>query len=157
SGRTVLLDLDLRNPGLAGLFGLAAPLPMRDLLSGRAAPEAQLIRAGRGLALGLNGRAEAAAAELLLEPAAQDALAAVLRDLEPDVLIYDVAPVLGSDEVVALLPQTDAVLLVADGTQTTAADLRACERMFQGRVPLLGVVLNRAQDRGLARLLRRGG
>jgi uncharacterized protein involved in exopolysaccharide biosynthesis len=36
----------------------------------------------------------------------------------------------------------------SDGTQTTAADLRACERMFQGRVPLLGVVLNRAQDRG---------
>jgi Mrp family chromosome partitioning ATPase len=77
SGRTVLLDLDLRRPGQAGAVRAArAPLPMRDLLSGRAPPaEAQLIRAGRGLALGLNGRAEAAAAELLLEPAAQVALA----------------------------------------------------------------------------------
>lgn len=157
SGRTVLLDLDLRRPGLADLFGLAAPGPMRDLLSGRAAPEGVLIRAGRGLALGLNARAERAAAELLLEPAAQEAVAAVLRDLDPEVMIYDVAPALGSDDMVALLPQTDAVLLVADGTQTTAADLRACERLFEGRVPLLGVVLNRAQDRGLARLLRRGG
>lgn len=156
SGRTVLLDLDLRRPGLADLFGLPAPGPMRDLLSGRAAPAVHLLRAGRGLALGLNARAEAAGADLLLEPAAQEALAAVARDLDPEVVIYDLPPALGSDDVVAVLPQTDAVLLVADGTQTTAEDLRACERLFQGRVPLLGVVLNRAQDRGLSRLLRRG-
>lgn len=157
SGRTVLIDLDLRRPGLAHLFGLPAPGPIRDLLTGRAPPAAALLRAGRGLALGLNARAEAAAAELLLEPAARVALGAVLRDLDPEVVIHDLAPVLGSDDAVAILPQVDAVLLVVDGTQTTAAEIRACERLFEGRVPLLGVVLNRAQDRGLARLLRRGG
>ena len=35
--------------------------------------------------------------------------------------------------------------------KTTPDEVRACERMFDGRVPLLGVVLNRAQDRAARR------
>jgi translation initiation factor IF-2 len=45
----------------------------------------------------------------------------------------------------------ETVLLVADGTKTTAEDLRACERLFEGRIPLMGVVLNRAQERAAQR------
>jgi protein-tyrosine kinase len=40
---------------------------------------------------------------------------------------------------------------VADGTKSTAEDLRACERLFEGRIPLMGVVLNRAQERAAQR------
>jgi protein-tyrosine kinase len=157
SGRVVLLDLDLRNPGLDAMLGVTAPGPMRDMLAGRLPPERQLLRAGRGLALGLNARPEMAAGEILLEPAAAQALDSVARAFAPEVVIYDLAPALGAGDMVAVLPQTDAVLLVADGTQTTAEEIRACERLFEGRVPLLGVVLNRAQDRGRSGPFRRGG
>jgi Mrp family chromosome partitioning ATPase len=66
-------------------------------------------------------------------------------------VVIDAPPVLMSDDVLALLPQLDAVLLIVDGTKTTAAEVRACERLFDGQCPLMGVVLNRAQDRGLGR------
>lgn len=61
-------------------------------------------------------------------------------------MVIDMPPALGNDDVISMLPRLDAVLLVADGTRTTAEDIRACERLFEGRVPLMGVVLNRAKD-----------
>ena len=69
----------------------------------------------------------------------------------PVALIYDLPPALVSDDVVAMIPHIDAVLLVVDGTRSTAADIKATERLFDGKVPLMGVVLNKAQDRGLGR------
>ena len=43
------------------------------------------------------------------------------------------------------------VLLVSDGTQTMGKQLVECERMLDGQVPLLGVVLNRARASSLTR------
>ncbi|HEX9859446.1 MAG TPA: CpsD/CapB family tyrosine-protein kinase [Paracoccaceae bacterium] len=149
--RAVLMDMELRNPGLAGLLGLANAGPIRDFLTGEQPLESHFRRLGRNLALALNGEAEADAAELLQDPTTAQALDAMLEQLDPDVAIYDLPPALGGDDVIALLPQVDAVLLVADGTRTTAEDVRACERLFDGRIPLMGVVLNRSQDRGQAR------
>jgi Mrp family chromosome partitioning ATPase len=146
SGRTVLIDMDLRAPSLAALFGLADPGRLRDVLTGAQPMESHFRRLGQTLALGLNGQAEPDAAELLQEPGTAASLEAVLEDLSPDVAIYDLPPVLQADDVLAFLPEVDGVLLVADGTRTTAAQLRECERLLKDRTQLLGVVLNRAED-----------
>ena len=53
------------------------------------------------------------------------------------------------DDLSAFLPQLDGVLLISDGTQTMARHLRECERMLEGQVPLLGIVLNRARASSL--------
>jgi hypothetical protein len=50
-----------------------------------------------------------------------------------------------NDDLLALAPCLDAVLLITDGTKTSPEEIRACERMLEGRLPLMGVVLNRAQ------------
>ena len=52
-------------------------------------------------------------------------------------------------------PHLDAVLLVIDGTTTTPDDVRRCTALLDAHIPLAGIVLNRAQDRGLGRLRRR--
>lgn len=146
SGRVVLIDLDLRGPSLASLFGVEAPGALRDVMTGEQPMEAHFLRLGRTLALGLNGQAETASAELLQEPSTVDALAAVLEDLSPDVVLYDLPPMLDSDDVLAFLPQVDGVLLVADGTRSTAAEIRECERLLAEQTKIIGVVLNRAED-----------
>lgn len=145
--RTVLMDLELRNPGLAELLGVNNAGSIKDFLTGEQPLESHFRRVGRNLALALNGERVRDAAELLHDGATADALEAMLEHLDPDVAIYDMPPALGSDDVAMMLPQVDAVLLVADGTQTTAEDVRACERLFEGHIPLMGVVLNRSQDR----------
>lgn len=149
--RTVLIDLDLRRPQLAGLLGLRDVGPLRDYLSGDQPMESQFFRVGRSLALGLNGVAVPNASEVLHAPETGPALLAAADHLDPQVVLLDAPPALVNDDVMALAPHIDAVLLVTDATRTSPEDIRACERLFTGRVPLMGVVLNRARDRMVGR------
>lgn len=151
SSRTVLLDLELRHPSLAKMLGVGDVGPIRDFLNGEQPLESHILRVGRTLALALNGTAIPDAAETLQEPSTSESLTAMVAQLAPEMVIIDAPPVLVNDDVLALLPQVDAVLLVIDGTKTTAEEVRTCERLFADHCPLMGVVLNRAQDRSLRR------
>jgi len=151
SSRTVLIDLELRTPRLADLLGIREVQPLSEFLLGEQPLESQFRRIGRTLALGLNGEAVPNASDLIHSPDTAAALEAMLIQLEPEVVIHDMPPALVADDVLALAPQIDAVLLVVDGTRTTPDEIRACERLFDGVLPILGVVLNRAQDRKAGR------
>lgn len=177
--RTVLADLDLRRPALAGLLGLdpdkgakprwpglrrrrskppaAAPLPpLAEFLRGNRPALTSFRRLGATLALGLNGRAEASASDLLHHPGLAASLTTMQAQLGAGIVLYDMPPALVCDDVLAMAGRVDAVLLVTDGAKSSAADIRACLRLFEGRLPLWGVVLNRAQDRRLGQY-RYGG
>lgn len=147
--RTVLIDLDLRRPGLQDLFGLIPSGAMRDFLDGSQPMEALFTRIGRSLALGLNGEPVTEAGDILHAPDTRAALEAMEVQLDPELVVIDLPPALVGDDVIAMADKIDAVLLVVDGTQTTAKQIRACEALFESKVPILGVVLNRAQDTGL--------
>lgn len=147
SCRTVLLDLELRQPELASIFGQTDAAPLIEFLMGEQPLESHFRKLGRNLALGLNGEPVAMASELLQDPEFANAMGAMRDLLQPDVVVIDTPPALVGDDVLSLAREVDAVLLVVDGTRTTPDDVRACERLFDGKIPLLGTVLNRAQDR----------
>lgn len=149
--RTVLVDFDLRRPQLAQLLGIGNVAPLSGYLSGDRPLEAQFHRVERRLALGLNGTPVDDPATLLHSPETAVVLEAMMEQLDPDVALYDMPPALVCDDLLALSPDLDAVLLVTDGTRTSPDEIRACEQQFEGRLPLLGVVLNRSQDRKLGR------
>jgi len=153
--RVLLIDADLENPGLSEIFDTPAPGPIEEVLSGERAPETQLLRAGNGLALALNDTPLHFGAELLLAPDAILALRAMNDLLAPDVTLVDMPPLLDDSVAQALLPQLDAVLLISDGQRSTAAEIGECERLLDGQVPLLGVALNKSEDRDLRRSARR--
>lgn len=146
SSRTVLLDLDLRHPEIAKTLGITEDRALGEFLSGDQPLESIFRRFGRTLALGLNGEAIERASETLHDPLTVAALTAMLEQLDPEVVLYDMPPVLVNDDVLAMGSSVDAVLLVTDGTKTAPAEIRAAEKMLEGRIPLMGVVLNRAQD-----------
>ena len=116
------------------------------MLAGQRAPERHLFRIGANFALGLNDTAAPDAAERLQHPKTWRVLDDLQQRLRPDVSLYDLPPMLNSDDAEAILPKVDGVLLVADGTRTTARQIAECERLLDGQVPLLGVVLNRSGD-----------
>jgi protein-tyrosine kinase len=150
--RTVLLDLDLRRPSLHGLFGATPSGALRDFLDGSQPLESLFARVGRTLAIGFNGEAVSDAGDVLHGAETAVALDAMETQLDPEITVMDLPPALLSDDVLAMRGKLDAVLIVADGKITTAKEIRACEALFEQRIPLMGVVLNRAQDRGLGRL-----
>lgn len=146
SRRVVLMDMDLRKPELASVFGINAAPSMREYLSGLILPEEYFVRVGQNLTLGLNSVPEPSSAELLLESMTSDILEEMQELFSPDVVLYDLPPALSHDDVVAFLPQVDGVLLVAGGGITKAAEMRQVERMLGDDTPLIGVVLNKAED-----------
>jgi protein-tyrosine kinase len=145
--RVLLVDADLQAPGLSEVFGLAAPGPLESVLSGNHAPETQLIRIGTALAVAMNDTPIPYGAELLLAPDAILALRSMNDLLAPDVVIFDMPPLLDDPVSQALLPQLDAVLLISDARANTAADIIECERLLEGQVPVIGVALNKSEDR----------
>jgi Mrp family chromosome partitioning ATPase len=149
--RTVVVDLDLRSPSLAALFGVADAGRLADVLSGEQPVEAMFHRVGRSLALGLNDRPEAGSAEILQDPRTAETIAAIERALMPDLTLFDLPPLLDGDDALGFLPRVDGVLLVADGTRTLAREMTAAERLLKDRTVFVGVVLNRAESTAVGR------
>ncbi len=149
--RTALVDLDLAQPNLHRMLGLTPRHAMKDYLAGHAAVESVFLRVGTTLACGLNGDGRESGSEILHAATSGKALTEMERQLLPDISIFDLPPALSGDEVLAMHGKLDAVLLVADGSRTTAKDIRACEALFANRIPLMGVILNRAEDAALRR------
>ena len=143
--RTVLMDLNQRAPGVAAALGLRQTGSIHEFLSGEVALEEHLVRASETLVLGMTDKPFAQAAEVLHDPTAELVLEDMYEALNPDLVIYDLPAALIYDDLAAVMPLVDGVLLVSDGTDTTADDIAACERILEPHVPLLGVVLNRAR------------
>jgi len=153
--RVLLLDGDLADPGLADLLGLSAPGSLDDVLGGTRDPLSQLVRVGDSMALALNDHPVPAADERLYSPDTILRWRALMEVAAPDVVILDLPPLLDDAVMTALMPQLDAVLLVADGLNSTARDILECERILEGQLPLLGIVLNKSEDRDSRRSTRR--
>lgn len=147
SSRVLLADMNLRRPGLARMFGANTPGPLAEVLSG-AQPAADHLRLfGDNLALLLNTHPVTGSAEMLQEPGTADALRALRQQFAPTIEIYDLPPILGADDALSFMHQLDGILLVADGTRNTAAQVRESEELLTGRTRLVAVVLNRGELR----------
>jgi protein-tyrosine kinase len=143
--RTVLMDLNHRNPGIASMLEMDDAGDMGGYLAGEVPLTQHLKRASRTLALGLTAGPALNAAEILHDARCGETLDHMAEALHPGVVIYDLPAILAHDDLAAFLPQVDGVLLVADGTQTQARHIAACERILEGQTQVLGIILNRAR------------
>jgi Mrp family chromosome partitioning ATPase len=148
--RTVLMDVNHRTPGVAGMLDVDIAGDMRGYLRGEVPLKQHLMRTSETLALGLTSGAQVNAAEIFLDRRCGETLNHMTKALRPDVVLYDLPPILVYDDLAAFLPQVDGVLLVADGTQTTASQITACKGIIEEQSKLLGISLNRARESDLA-------
>ncbi|MFV0473752.1 MAG: CpsD/CapB family tyrosine-protein kinase [Pikeienuella sp.] len=144
--RTLVVDMDLKAPELAHTLGRKNAPPLAWMLSGQTDIQSGLKRCGPNLAFGLNGERVRDSTELIQDEKTVSVLASLNESLKPDAVIYDLPPMLVSDDAIAFVQHVDCVLLVAASGQTTAKEIEHCERMFAGHVNFLGVLLNKAQD-----------
>jgi protein-tyrosine kinase len=140
--RTVLVELDLRRPSMARALGLKAPQSMASVLQGTRGIAESFVRYGDSLAIGTNAQSVRNSAELLMNPRTADGIAAIKRAFLPDVIIYDLPPMLQSDDVMAFLPHLDCVLLVAGAEKSRLDEVDKCEKDIAEQTNVLGVALN---------------
>ena len=143
--RTVLVDLDLRRPAIAGLVGLTRPQSMASVLQGTRPPAENFVRYGETLAIGTNTTGLRASSEILLSPATTQGVAAIKAAFQPDVILYDLPPMLQSDDAMAFLPHLDCVLLVAAAEKSRLDEVDKCEQELSEQTQVLGVVLNKCR------------
>ncbi len=142
--RTILMDMDLKAPSLADRLGLRDQRRLAWLLTQDAELEAHMLRIGQNLALGINTERVRNSAELLMERRTSDVLASMIARLRPDVVVYDLPPMLQTDDTIAFLPNLDCVLVVAAAGQTRPDQIDACEQLLEGNSHFLGVLLNKS-------------
>ena len=150
--RTVLLDFDLHRPGLSRILGLKDMPATADFLRGEIGAEDYLstfapnmLNIGDRLALGVNGRVEPFASELFANPRSAEVIARMQTDLQADLVLFDLPPALAMDDVLALRPHLDCVLIVVGGGETRARDMREVQSRLGEDMPILGVVMNKAE------------
>lgn len=143
--RFVLTDLDLKRPQVARSLGLYDVLPIADFLRGDSDIRTAYRRHGMNLAIAANTTPVRYSAELLQSPEAARALTRMNQRLTPDIAIYDLPPMLASDDVLAFLPNLDCVLLIAAAESTTLDEVDVCEQTLSEKTNVLGVVLNKCR------------
>lgn len=141
--QTVLLvDLDLRAPGVHKHFGIEPKFGINDYLIGRATVPECLVNPGIERlvlfpAVGNLGNS----AELLSSPQ-MAALARELKQRYADrLIIYDLPPLLTVGDTIGFLPNVDSTLLVLRDGRTHAGDLKRAVELL-GEHDLIGTVLN---------------
>jgi len=143
--RTVLVDLDLRRPQIGRALALNNPGSMESFLRGDAGLRETFFRYGDNLAIGPNRQAVQFSAELLQSASAAQTLQTMRQEIKPDVVLYDLPPMLSTDDVLAFLPNVDGVILIAASDQSTMSEVDICEQSLREKTNVLGVVLNKSQ------------
>jgi receptor protein-tyrosine kinase len=149
----LLIEGDLRRPGLAAVFGgtvpegapmglaqyLAGVRPMEDIvIPDPELPGLDVIWAG----------AHPPSASALLQSVAVDALLASMRE-RYDRIIIDTPPISVGADASLLARRADGTLLVIDERKTRRTSAQAgLNQLEKARAKILGVVLNRATTRG---------
>lgn len=143
--RTVLVDLDLRRPALARHLGLSQPQSMASVLQGTRPVAENFVRYGDNLAIGTNAASVRSSSEILLSAATAKGVASLKAAFQPDVILYDLPPMLQSDDVMAFAPHLDCVLLIAAAEKSRLDEVDKCERDLAEQTQVLGVVLNKCR------------
>ena len=149
---TIIVDADLRRPRIHEVFGFDNAVGLADVLTGSAelANVARAARVGRQAAT-LRVITSGAASRALFGGALESPrMAALIKQLtaEYDVVLLDSPPVLSVTDALLLGPVVDGVILVLSaGTVTERDARRAKERIGEAGGQILGVVMNRFNER----------
>lgn len=143
--KTVLIDVDLRRPQLARTLGLNQGPSMSTFFDGTTDIISQFVRYENNLAIGASSIAIKQSAELLSNSQTRKSIDALCKALEPDILVYDLPPILASDDTLAFLPNVDCTLLIVEAERSTFKEIDETEHSLAEKSNLLGVVLNKCR------------
>ena len=144
-----LVDLDMQRPKVASYLGLdnsSGERGLTDFLLGDATFE-QIVYSPTGmdrLAVVPNFQTVANASDLLTSPRMDELVQSLEAEMPRRIVIFDMPPVLASDDVLAFSPQVDGMLLVVGEGYTSRDALKSAKALLQ-EMNLLGVVLNRSE------------
>jgi len=143
--RAILMEFDLRRPTIGRRLQLTDRPGIRDLLTGEATFQEQARRFRDNVAICAATDVVNDPSAILLSNAAHRTLAQIEQAYAPDLMIFDIPPLLISEDSQGLLKDIDCVLIVARAEHSTVEQIDACERAAAEQNNVLGVVLNQCR------------
>jgi len=143
--RVILIELDLRRPSMAKIFGQKPEKDVTAMLKGDIPFADQALRVRHNLALSMAREPSRDPTSILLSPKTHEVLAEIEESYAPDLVIFDLPPVLVSDDTRAFLKDVDCALILAKAEATSVAQIDACEREVAEQTNVLGIVLNQCR------------
>jgi protein-tyrosine kinase len=144
-----LVDLDLQRPQIAGYLGMEFTNGLSDYLTGGRDLGLHDVCYNVGgigrLAVIPNAQPLQHSSELLASPQMNALTVALSSEMPRRIVIYDMPPLLASDDVLAFAPQVDGLLLVLAEGISMRASLEKCKQLI-GNTNLIGVALNRSTE-----------
>lgn len=147
----LLVDCDLKRPSLGEMFGIVAAHGVDDVLRGDAEVAQCLYHPEafqRLVIMPARGPLEHSS-EALAGPQGRSLVSDLNGRYPERIIVFDLPPVLGSDDALAFLPQIECGLVVVAEHATPRADLVRCMELLH-KTPIVGTVLNKASGAGSA-------
>ncbi|MFZ5523291.1 MAG: CpsD/CapB family tyrosine-protein kinase [Pseudomonadota bacterium] len=141
----MLVDFDLRRPKIGACLGIPMEKSLNDLLDGTSELPDVLVNPDLPRLVVLPTRNPVKKSS---ETLSSKKIANLIRDLreryESRIVIFDLPPVLGIDDAIALLPQIDCVLMVVANGMSTKREIEDSLHHLPA-TKLIGIVLNKAE------------
>ncbi|MEL6517082.1 MAG: CpsD/CapB family tyrosine-protein kinase [Pseudomonadota bacterium] len=143
--RTMVIEVDMRKPALSRAMQIPGEHQVSRVFEGREAFEDHAVRVGHNLIFATNHNAVAGSAELLQSAGTAKALDDLSARYAPDMMIFDMPPMLTGDDTMAFLNRVDCVLLLAAAEQSSIKQIDKCERDIASQTNVMGVILNKCR------------
>jgi Mrp family chromosome partitioning ATPase len=143
--RTLLLETDFRRPTIARTLGIKEPYSFARVLAGQEKAASHMVKFGGNVAFAVNHVSASNPAELLQSASAKAALKELEATFAPDIVLFDTAPLLSSDDTLGFLENVDAALLVAASELSTIEEVDVSESELADVTQVMGVVLNKSR------------
>lgn len=141
----MLFDMDFRRPSVSKAFGAAPAASLEDVFLGEVEFENQALRMHPNTSVSMTTRPVADPARVILRSQTADILDRVQAEYRPDLMLFDMPPVLVSDETRGFLKLVDAVLIVAGAESSTVSQIDEVEREVAQYSDVAGIILNKCR------------
>ena len=143
--RGIFVDMDLRRPAVSKLFGASPAASFEDVLNEAVPFEEQAMRLHDNTIVAMTTSPVRDPAQLINRAHTAELLDDLQATYQPDLMLFDLPPVLVSDETRAFLKLIDAVIIVAGAESSTVSQIDEVEREVAQYTNVAGFVLNKSQ------------
>lgn len=143
--KVLVMDMDMRRPSLNKVLSIKEKRSLHHVIEGKAEVNEQFLRYGSNLAFALNYQPANHPSELLQSNRTKEFLNEMEELFKPDIMVFDMPPLLASDDNVGFLSNVDCGLLIGAAEETSITQLDNCEKELAELTNVLGVVLNKCR------------
>lgn len=142
----ILVDLDLRRPGVHKYFGIEPQAGLQDYLTNDVPVSELLVNPGIERLVVLPGCGTTSeASELLSSPKMISFIDELKSRYDSRIVIFDLPPLLAVDDARVILPYIDASIFVVEDGKNTEDEIKKSLDILE-KTNLIGTVLNKSND-----------